>query len=37
MAGVTPADIDVFELHDAFSIMSALSLEASGLLKGVKV
>jgi acetyl-CoA C-acetyltransferase len=30
MAGVTPADIDVFELHDAFSIMSALSLEASG-------
>jgi acetyl-CoA C-acetyltransferase len=30
MAGVTPADIDVFELHDAFSIMAALSLEASG-------
>jgi acetyl-CoA C-acetyltransferase len=30
MAGITPADIDVFELHDAFSIMSALSLEASG-------
>lgn len=30
MAGVTPHDIDVFELHDAFSIMSALSLEASG-------
>jgi acetyl-CoA C-acetyltransferase len=30
MAGVTPEDIDVFELHDAFSIMSALSLEASG-------
>ena len=30
MAGVTPADIDLFELHDAFSIMSALSLEASG-------
>jgi acetyl-CoA C-acetyltransferase len=30
MAGVTPDDIDVFELHDAFSIMSALSLEASG-------
>lgn len=29
-AGVTPADIDVFELHDAFSIMSALSLEACG-------
>jgi acetyl-CoA C-acetyltransferase len=30
MAGVGPGDIDVFELHDAFSIMSALSLEASG-------
>ena len=30
MAGVTPKDIDVFELHDAFSIMSALSLEACG-------
>jgi acetyl-CoA C-acetyltransferase len=29
-AGVTPADIDLFELHDAFSIMSALSLEATG-------
>ena len=29
-AGVTPADINVFELHDAFSIMSALSLEACG-------
>lgn len=30
MAGVTPEDLDLFELHDAFSIMSALSLEASG-------
>ncbi len=30
MAGLTPGDIDVFELHDAFSIMSALSLEACG-------
>ena len=30
MAGVTSEDIDVFELHDAFSIMAALSLEASG-------
>ena len=30
MAGVTPEDIDVFELHDAFPIMAALSLEASG-------
>jgi acetyl-CoA C-acetyltransferase len=29
-ANVSPADIDVFELHDAFSIMSALSLEACG-------
>ena len=30
MANVTRDDIDVFELHDAFSIMSALSLEACG-------
>jgi len=30
MANVTPDDIDVFELHDAFSIMAALSLEACG-------
>jgi acetyl-CoA C-acetyltransferase len=30
MANIGPADIDVFELHDAFSIMSALSLEACG-------
>jgi len=30
IAGVGPADIDVFELHDAFSIMTALSLEACG-------
>lgn len=29
-AGVGPADIQVFELHDAFSIMAALSLEACG-------
>jgi acetyl-CoA C-acetyltransferase len=29
-AGVTASDIDVFELHDAFSIMAALSLEACG-------
>jgi acetyl-CoA C-acetyltransferase len=33
MAGVGPADIDVFELHDAFSIMSALSLEACGFVE----
>jgi len=30
LAGLTPADIDLFELHDAFSIMSVLSLEACG-------
>jgi acetyl-CoA C-acetyltransferase len=30
MANVGPEDIDVFELHDAFSIMTALSLEACG-------
>ncbi len=30
MAGVSPQEIDVFELHDAFSIMAALSLEACG-------
>jgi acetyl-CoA C-acetyltransferase len=29
-SGLTPKDIDFFELHDAFSIMAALSLEASG-------
>jgi acetyl-CoA C-acetyltransferase len=29
-AEVRPSDIDLFELHDAFSIMSVLSLEASG-------
>jgi acetyl-CoA C-acetyltransferase len=29
-ARVNPADIDVFEVHDAFSIMAALSLEAAG-------
>ncbi len=30
MAGISPKEIDVFELHDAFSIMAALSLEATG-------
>ncbi len=30
IAGITNKDIDFFELHDAFSIMSALSLEACG-------
>ncbi|MCK5643038.1 MAG: thiolase domain-containing protein [Gammaproteobacteria bacterium] len=29
-AGVGPDEIDFFEIHDAFSIMSALSLEACG-------
>ena len=29
-AGLGPADIDFFELHDAFTIMAALSLEAAG-------
>jgi acetyl-CoA C-acetyltransferase len=29
-AGITAKDINVFELHDAFSIMSVMSLEASG-------
>jgi len=29
-AGVTPEEVDFFELHDAFTIMSALSLEACG-------
>ncbi len=39
-AGVGPDDIDVFELHDAFTIMSALSLEACGFAepgKGVQL
>ena len=30
MAGISRDDLDLFELHDAFSIMSALSLEACG-------
>ncbi len=29
-AGVHPEDIDLFELHDAFTVMAALSLEATG-------
>jgi acetyl-CoA C-acetyltransferase len=39
-AGITPKEIDLFELHDAFSIMSALSLEACGFAdrgKGAKL
>ncbi|MEZ4667961.1 MAG: thiolase domain-containing protein [Anaerolineae bacterium] len=30
LAKLTPQDIDFFEVHDAFSIMSALSLEGAG-------
>lgn len=30
MAGVAAAEVDVLELHDSFSIMAALSLEAGG-------
>ena len=29
-AGITPEEIDFFELHDAFSILAAMSLEACG-------
>jgi len=29
-AGIGPEDVDLFEVHDAFSIMAALSLEACG-------
>lgn len=29
-AGITASAIDVFELHDAFTVLSALSLEATG-------
>ena len=29
-AGLEPKDIDLFELHDAFTIMATLSLEAAG-------
>ncbi len=39
-AGISPKDIDLFESHDAFSIMAALSLEASGFAergKGVQL
>lgn len=32
-AGVTHADIDLFELHDSFTVMAALSLEAAGFAK----
>lgn len=29
-AGLTPDDVDLFELHDSFTILAALSLEAAG-------
>ncbi len=29
-AGIVPSDVDLFELHDAYSIYAALSLEAAG-------
>lgn len=32
-AGVQLADLDLFELHDAFTIMAALSLEATGFAR----
>jgi acetyl-CoA C-acetyltransferase len=32
-ASITPKDIGVFEYHDAFTIMAALSLEATGFAK----
>ncbi len=33
MANVAPTELDLFEVHDAFTIMSALSLEATGFAK----
>lgn len=33
VAGLGPEDIDLFEVHDAFSIMTALQLEAAGFAK----
>ncbi|WP_456420939.1 thiolase domain-containing protein [Thermococcus sp.] len=33
MAGVEAKDIDFFEVHDAFTVMAALSLEALGVVK----
>ena len=32
-AGVGPDDIDLFELHDAYTVISALSLEAAGFAR----
>jgi acetyl-CoA C-acetyltransferase len=33
LAGITPGDVDLFEVHDAFSVMSAMSLEAAGFVE----
>jgi len=33
MAGVTAKEVDFFEVHDAFTVMAALSLEALGVAK----
>jgi acetyl-CoA C-acetyltransferase len=30
LAGVGPQDVDLYELHDAYSVLAALSLEAAG-------
>ncbi len=32
-AGITPQDVDLFELHDAFSIIAPMSLEAAGFAR----
>jgi acetyl-CoA C-acetyltransferase len=32
-AGIGPEDVDIFELHDAYTIMSVLSLEAAGFAR----
>ena len=32
-SGIYPEDLDLFEVHDAFTIMSALSLEATGFAR----
>lgn len=29
-AGIKPADVDIFELHDAYTVITSLSLEAAG-------
>jgi acetyl-CoA C-acetyltransferase len=35
-SGLKPDDIDVFEVHDAFTVMAALSLEAAGFAESGK-